>query len=140
MDHFQYYDGNLLGEGVPLMDIARDVGTPFYVYSNATLERHYNIFSQAFEGMDTLVCYSVKANSNIAVVRTLARLGAGADVVSGGELRRAIAAGIPANKIVFSGVGKTTQELSEALKLGILQINVESVPELEMLSQVALEL
>ena len=140
MDHFQYYDGNLLGEGVPLMDIARDVGTPFYVYSNATLERHYNIFSQAFEGMDTLVCYSVKANSNIAVVRTLARLGAGADVVSGCELRRAIAAGIPANKIVFSGVGKTTQELSEALKLGILQINVESVPELEMLSQVALEL
>ena len=134
MDHFQYYDGNLLGEGVPLMDIARDVGTPFYVYSNATLERHYNIFSQAFEGMDTLVCYSVKANSNIAVVRTLARLGAGADVVSGGELRRAIATGIPANKIVFSGVGKTTQELSEALKLGILQINVESVPELEMLS------
>ena len=140
MNHFHYRDGALLGEDVFLSDIARDVGTPFYVYSNATLEHHYNAFSQAFDGLDTMVCYSIKANSNIAVVRTLARLGAGADVVSGCELRRAIAAGIPANKIVFSGVGKTTQELSEALKLGILQINVESVPELEMLSQVALEL
>jgi diaminopimelate decarboxylase len=140
MDHFQYRDGMLLSEDVSLSDIAEDVGTPFYVYSNATLERHYNVFAQAFDGMDTMVCYSVKANSNIAVVRTLARLGAGADVVSGGELKRALAAGVPANKIVFSGVGKTTQELGDALKLGIMQINVESEPELEVLSQVALDL
>ena len=140
MDHFQYCDGVLLGEDVPLTDIAKEVGTPFYAYSSATLERHYKTFSKAFDGMDTMVCYSVKANSNIAVIRTLAHLGAGADVVSGGELRRAIAAGIPTNKIVFSGVGKTKQELCEALKLGIMQINVESEPELEMLSQVALEL
>ena len=140
MDHFQYSYGMLLSEDVSLSDIAEDVGTPFYVYSNATLERHYNAFAQAFDGMDTMVCYSVKANSNIAVVRTLARLGAGADVVSGGELKRALAAGVPANKIVFSGVGKTTQELGDALKLGIMQINVESEPELEVLSQVALDL
>jgi diaminopimelate decarboxylase len=140
MDHFQYCDGVLLGEDVSLSDVAEDVGTPFYVYSSATLERHYNSFSQAFDGMDTMVCYSVKANSNIAVVRTLARLGAGADVVSGGELKRALAAGIPANKIVFSGVGKTTQELRDALKVGIMQINVESEPELEALSDIAVDL
>ncbi len=140
MDHFQYSDGMLLSEDVSLSDIAEDVGTPFYVYSNATLERHYNAFAQAFDGLDTMVCYSVKANSNIAVVRTLARLGAGADVVSGGELKRALAAGVPANKIVFSGVGKTTQEIGDALKLGIMQINVESEPELEVLSQVAVDL
>jgi diaminopimelate decarboxylase len=140
MDHFQYCDGVLLGEGVSLSDIAEDVGTPFYAYSSATLERHYNTFSQAFNGMDTMVCYSVKANSNIAVVRTLARLGAGADVVSGGELKRALAAGIPAGKIVFSGVGKTTQELGDALKVGIMQINVESEPELEVLSEIAADL
>ena len=140
MDHFQYCDGVLLGEDVSLSDIAEDVGTPFYAYSNATLERHYNAFSQAFDGMDTMVCYSVKANSNIAVVRTLARLGAGADVVSGGELKRALEAGIPANKIVFSGVGKTRQELGDALKVGIMQINVESEPELEALSEIALNL
>jgi len=140
MDHFKYSDGKLLGEDVSIADIAEDVGTPFYAYSNATLERHYNVFSRAFDGMDTMVCYSVKANSNIAVVRTLARLGAGADVVSGGEMKRALAAGIPANKIVFSGVGKTTQELGDALKLGIMQINVESEPELEVLSRVAMNL
>jgi len=140
LDHFQYSDGMLLSEDVSLSDIAEDVGTPFYVYSNATLERHYNAFAQAFDGLDTMVCYSVKANSNIAVVRTLARLGAGADVVSGGELKRALAAGVPANKIVFSGVGKTTQEIGDALKLGIMQINVESEPELEVLSQVAVDL
>ena len=140
MDHFQYRDGVLLAEDVSLSDIAEDVGTPFYAYSNATLERHYNAFSQAFDGMDTLVCYSVKANSNIAVVRTLARLGAGADVVSGGELKRALAAGIPSDKIVFSGVGKTAQELGDALKAGVMQINVESEPELEALSEIAIDL
>ncbi len=137
MDHFQYRDGVLLAEDVSIKDIAEDVGTPFYAYSTATLERHYNAFTAAFEGMDTLVCYSVKANSNIAVVRTLARMGAGADVVSGGELKRALAAGVPAGKIVFSGVGKTRKELSDALKAGIMQINVESEPELEALSSVA---
>ena len=137
MDHFQYRDGILLAEDVAINDIAKDVGTPFYAYSDATLERHYKVFTDAFEGMDTLVCYSVKANSNIAVVRTLARLGAGADVVSGGELKRALAAGVPADKIVFSGVGKTAQELGDALKAGIMQINVESEPELETLSSIA---
>ncbi|MBC8268571.1 MAG: diaminopimelate decarboxylase [Rhodospirillaceae bacterium] len=137
MDHFQYRDGVLLAEGVSLEAIAEEVGTPFYAYSTATLERHYKVFAGAFDGMDTMVCYSVKANSNIAVVRTLARLGAGADVVSGGELKRALAAGIPADKIVFSGVGKTVRELTDALKAGIMQINVESEPELEALSTIA---
>lgn len=140
MDHFQYRDGALMAEDVSLEAIAEDVGTPFYSYSSATLERHYHAFTSAFEGMDTLVCYSVKANSNIAVVRTLALLGAGADVVSGGELKRALAAGVPADKIVFSGVGKTRRELTAALKAGIKQINVESEPELEALSAIAISL
>ncbi len=134
MDHFHYRDGALLAEYVPISDIAKEVGTPFYAYSTATLERHYSAFTGVFSDMDMLACYSVKANSNIAVVRTLARMGAGADVVSGGELKRALAAGVPASKIVFSGVGKTERELSAALKAGILQINVESEPELETLS------
>ena len=137
MDHFHYRDGILLAEDVSLSTIAEEVGTPFYAYSTATLERHYNAFSNSFEDMDTLVCYSVKTNSNIAVVRTLARLGAGADVVSGGELKRALAAGIRPDKIVFSGVGKTGRELADALKAGIMQINVESEPELEALSAIA---
>jgi diaminopimelate decarboxylase len=137
MDHFHYRDGVLLAEDVSLCTIAEEVGTPFYAYSTATLERHYNAFSNSFEGMDTLVCYSVKTNSNIAVIRTLARLGAGADVVSGGELKRALAAGIRPDKIVFSGVGKTGRELADALKAGIMQINVESEPELEALSAIA---
>ena len=137
MNHFQYRDGVLFAEDISLDAIAEEVGTPFYAYSDATLERHYKVFSGAFAGMDTLVCYSVKANSNIAVVRTLARLGAGADVVSGGELKRAIAAGVAADKIVFSGVGKTERELTDALKAGILQINVESEPELAALSAIA---
>jgi diaminopimelate decarboxylase len=140
MDHFQYRDGVLLAEDVSLNAIAEDVGTPFYAYSSATLERHYQAFSGAFEGIDTLVCYSVKANSNIAVIRTLARMGAGADVVSGGELKRALAAGVAADKIVFSGVGKTERELASALKAGILQINVESEPELETLNAIAISL
>lgn len=140
MDHFQYRDGVLMAEDVRLSDMAEDIGTPFYAYSSATLERHYKVFTDAMEGLDTLICYSVKANSNIAVVRTLARMGAGADVVSGGELKRALAAGIPPEKIVFSGVGKTRAELSQALNAGILQINVESEPELDTLSAVATEL
>jgi len=140
MDHFHYIDGRLSAEDVSLADMAEDVGTPFYAYSSATLERHYTAFANAFSDLDSLICFSVKANSNTAVIRTLGRLGAGADVVSGGELQRALSAGIPADKIVFSGVGKTSAELSQALQAGILQINVESEPELEALSRVAVEL
>ncbi|MCU0831328.1 MAG: diaminopimelate decarboxylase [Rhizobiaceae bacterium] len=134
MDHFQYRDGALHAEDVPLAEIAASVGTPFYCYSTATLERHYSVFKQSFAGLDTLVCYAMKANSNQAVIRTLARLGAGADVVSGGELKRALAAGIDPSKIMFSGVGKTTAEMDLALAAGIHCFNVESLPELEQLS------
>nr|WP_276315481.1 diaminopimelate decarboxylase [Mesorhizobium jarvisii] len=121
-------------EDVAIPDIAAQVGTPFYCYSTATLTRHYRVFAQAFAGLDALVCYAMKANSNQAVLRTLARLGAGADVVSEGELRRALAAGIPASKILFSGVGKTAREMDLALEAGILCFNVESEPELDLLS------
>jgi diaminopimelate decarboxylase len=134
MDHFHYINGQLCAEGVALADIATEVGTPFYCYSTATLERHFNVFSQSFQGLDTLVCYAMKANSNQAVLKTLAHLGAGADVVSGGELRRALAAGIPPHKIMFSGVGKTIAEMDFALSANIHCFNVESEPELEQLS------
>jgi diaminopimelate decarboxylase len=137
MHHFAYRDGVLCAEAVSLDMLAQKVGTPFYCYSTATLERHYQVFAGAFAGMDALVCYAMKANSNQAVIATLARLGAGADVVSGGELKRALAAGVPANKIMFSGIGKTADELSLALDEGILCINVESEPELELLSTIA---
>jgi len=140
MDHFTYRDGTLYAEDVPLPDIAAAVGTPAYVYSKATLERHYRVFDEAFAGLDTTICYAVKANSNIAVIRTLGRLGAGADVVSGGELSRALAAGVPAERVVFSGVGKSRAELAQALTAGVMEINVESDPELELLSQVASDL
>ncbi|MGF1639453.1 MAG: diaminopimelate decarboxylase [Rhodospirillales bacterium] len=136
MDHFLYRDGRLNAEEVPIERIAEAVGTPVYVYSTATLERHYRVFAAAFAGLDAAVCYAVKANGNIAVIRTLARLGAGADVVSGGELRAALAAGVPAQRIVFSGVGKTVDELAAALAAGVMQINVESEPELEALDRV----
>jgi diaminopimelate decarboxylase len=129
----------LHAEGVSLAALAETVGTPFYCYSTATLERHYRVFSEAFVGVDTLVCYAMKANSNQSVLRTLAKLGAGADVVSGGELKRARAAGIPPEKIVFSGVGKTEAELRQALAENILCINVESEPELALLSSLASE-
>ncbi|WP_027061750.1 diaminopimelate decarboxylase [Mesorhizobium loti] len=134
MNHFEYRDGVLHAEDVAIPDIAAQVGTPFYCYSTATLTRHYRVFAQAFAGLDTQVCYAMKANSNQAVLRTLAKLGAGADVVSEGELRRALAAGIPAGKILFSGVGKTAREMDFALEAGILCFNVESEPELELLS------
>jgi diaminopimelate decarboxylase len=134
VNHFQYIDGVLHAENVPVTEIAKAVGTPFYVYSTATLERHYKVFSKAFDGLDAMVCYAMKANSNQAVLKTLARLGAGADVVSGGELRRALAAGIPAERIVFSGVGKTVAEMDFALDAGIYCFNVESEPELEVLN------
>ena len=137
MHHFDYQNGVLHAEGVGLDRIAAEVGTPLYCYSTATLTRHYNVFADAFAGVDALVCYAMKANSNQAVISTLARLGAGADVVSGGELKRARAAGIPPEKIMFSGVGKTADELALALDEGILCINVESEPELALLSQIA---
>jgi diaminopimelate decarboxylase len=134
VNHFDYRDGVLHAEDVALPEIARAVGTPFYCYSTATLTRHFNVFRKAFEGLDSLVCYALKANSNQAVLTTLARLGAGADVVSEGELRRALAAGVPPEKILFSGVGKTAREMDFALAAGILCFNVESEPELELLS------
>jgi diaminopimelate decarboxylase len=137
MDHFHYLDGNLHAEDVPLADIARAVGTPVYVYSAATLRRHFRVFSEAFGALEPLVCFAVKANSNQAVLRTLALEGAGADVVSLGELTRALKAGIPADRIVFSGVGKTPEEMVAALNAGIKQFNVESEPELEALNAVA---
>ncbi|MBZ9906739.1 diaminopimelate decarboxylase [Mesorhizobium sp. BR115XR7A] len=140
MNHFDYRDGVLHAEDVAIPDIAAQVGTPFYCYSTATLTRHYRVFVQAFAGLDTLVCYAMKANSNQAVLRTLAKLGAGADVVSEGELRRALAAGVPAGRILFSGVGKTAREMDFALQAGILCFNVESEPELELLSARAVAL
>lgn len=135
--HFNYENGRLHCEGVDLNDIADNVGTPVYVYSTATLRRHAKVIASAFEGMDCLIAYSVKANGNLAVLKTLASEGCGADVVSGGELRRALAAGIPASKIVFSGVGKTREEMAFALEQGIHQFNVESGAELAVLSEVA---
>jgi diaminopimelate decarboxylase len=140
MRHFDYRHGVLHAEGVDIAAMAEAVGTPFYCYSTATLERHYRVFSEAFGDVKSLVCYAMKANSNQSVLRTLAKLGAGADVVSGGELKRALAAGIPPEKILFSGVGKTAAELRAALAENILCINVESEPELELLSAIATEM
>jgi diaminopimelate decarboxylase len=137
MDHFHYRAGELMAEDVPLARIAARVGTPFYCYSSATLERHYRVFVAALAGLNATVCYALKANSNRAVVATLARLGAGADVVSGGELALARAAGIPPARIVFSGVGKSVDELRQAVRAGVMQINVESEPELIALDRVA---
>ncbi|MEP2922027.1 diaminopimelate decarboxylase [Sulfitobacter sp.] len=140
MDHFLYRDGALFAEDVPVAEIAATVGTPFYVYSTATLLRHFRAFDEALAGMDHLVCYAMKANSNQAVLRTLAQAGAGMDVVSQGEYLRAKAAGVPGDRIVFSGVGKTAEEIRVALEGGIRQFNVESEPEMEVINAVALEL
>lgn len=140
MRHFEFQNGQMMAEDIPLQTIAETVGTPVYVYSAATLKRHYNVFEQAISSMDNLIAYSVKANSNLAVLSILAKLGAGADVVSGGELTRALTAGIPAQKIVFSGVGKTQDELRAALAADILQFNVESLPELYALNSIAKEM
>ncbi|TXM64368.1 diaminopimelate decarboxylase [Methylobacterium sp. WL69] len=137
MHHFHYRDGRLAAEDVDLTALADAVATPFYCYSTATLERHYRVFAQAFAGDDALVCYAMKANSNQAVLTTLARQGAGMDIVSEGELRRALAAGVDPQRIVFSGVGKTPDEMAAALKAGIYCFNVESEPELAVLSGVA---
>lgn len=140
MDHFLYRDGALYAEDVPISEIAAAVGTPFYVYSTATLLRHFKLFDDALEGTDHLVCYAMKAASNQAILKTLAQAGAGMDVVSGGEYMRAKAAGVPGDKIVFSGVGKTVGEIRTALTGGIRQFNVESEPEMEVINAIALEL
>src|SRR5437868_15540020 len=139
MNHFDYRNGVLHAEAVNLSSLADVVGTPFYCYSTATLQRHFRVFTEAFAGEKILVCYAMKANSNQSVLRTLAKLGAGADVVSGGELKRALAAGISPQKILFSGIGKTEAELRAALSADILCINIESEPELELLSRLAVE-
>ncbi len=140
MNHFSYRDGTLHAEDVALERIAEAVGTPFYCYATATIERHFRVFSEAFADNRALVCYAMKANSNQAVLKTLARLGAGMDVVSEGELRRARAAGVAGEKIIFSGVGKTRAEMALGLETGIRCFNVESEPELETLSEVAVSL
>ncbi len=137
MGAFAYRYGVLHAEFVSVNEVARAVGTPFYLYSTAALEAHYSAYAGAFAGQDAGVCYALKANSNLAVIRTFAKLGAGGDVVSVGEMKRALAGGIPPERIVFSGVGKTREELRAALEAGIHQINVESIPELEALSAVA---
>jgi diaminopimelate decarboxylase len=137
MNHFAYRSGVLHAEDVDIAALAEKVGTPFYCYSTATLERHYRVFEAALP-KGTLIAFSVKANGNLAVLRTLAKLGAGADVVSGGEMKKALAAGIPPERIVFSGVGKTRTEMQFGLNAGIHQFNVESEPELEVLNEVAL--
>ena len=140
MHHFHYREGRLQAEDVDLTGLAAEVGTPFYCYSSATLERHYRVFAEAFAGDDALVCFAMKANSNQAVLATLARRGAGMDIVSGGELHRALAAGVDPAKIVFSGVGKTRDEMVAALQAGIFCFNVESEPELAQLSETAVGL
>jgi diaminopimelate decarboxylase len=143
VNHFEYGPEGLACEGVPLAKIAAEVGTPVYVYSRATLERHFTVFRDALVAagvVDPLVAYAVKANSNVAVLKVLGDLGAGADTVSEGEVRRALAAGIPPERIVFSGVGKTRREIEFALRIGVAEINVESEPELNLVAQVAAEL
>ncbi|TAJ69862.1 MAG: diaminopimelate decarboxylase [Phenylobacterium sp.] len=140
MNHFELRDGELACEGVPLSRIAEAVGTPVYVYSSATLERHYTVLRDALTGAglkEPLIAFAVKANSNVAVLRTLANLGAGADVVSEGEVRRALAAGVPPERIVFSGVGKTEGEIAFAVETGVAEINIESEPELHLVNRVA---
>ncbi|MGB6441300.1 MAG: diaminopimelate decarboxylase, partial [Methyloceanibacter sp.] len=140
MHQFAYRQGLLHAEDVNLADLAAAVGTPFYCYSTATLERHYRVFADAFADLDVEVCYSVKANSNLGVLATLARAGAGMDVVSEGEIRRVLAVGVAPEKIAFSGVGKTKDEMVFALQHGIFAFNVESEPELRVLSETAIAL
>lgn len=140
VDHFLYRDGVLFAEDVAVAEIAASVKTPFYLYSTATLERHFRLFDEALDGLPHLVCYAMKAASNQAILKTLAGLGAGMDVVSGGEYARAVAAGVPGERIVFSGVGKTQDEIRAALQGGIRQFNVESEPEMRAISEVAVSL
>ncbi len=136
MNHFVYRDGSLHAEDVPIAQIARTVGTPFYVYSHATLERHFTVFDKAFARIPHMTCYSCKANTNIALLRLMARLGSGADIVSAGELRAALRASIPADRIVFSGVGKTEEEITFAAQSGIAMINMESAGEVRLAAAV----
>src|SRR5438445_2519213 len=140
MDHFTYKNAELHCESVPLRAVADAVGTPAYIYSRAALLESYGAYDRAFAGVPHVVCYAVKANSNLGVLATLARAGAGADIVSGGELFRALRAGVPPKKIIFSGVGKTREEMRDALKADILMFNVESRSELRVLDEVALEM
>jgi diaminopimelate decarboxylase len=140
MNHFSYQNGCLFCEEVNIQDIARDVGTPFYLYSHATIERHFRIFDAAFQNMDRLICYSAKANSNLAILRLLAKLGAGLDIVSGGELFKGLKAGFASDRIVYSGVGKRADEIDYALSKGILMFNVESFEELQLIDARAKEL
>ena len=140
MTAFTYRSGGLHAEAVSLAQVADAVGTPVYCYAGSALAEGYRAFAAAFADQNVGICYALKANSNLAVVGTLARLGAGADVVSEGEMRRALAAGVPPERIVFSGVGKTQAEMKAALTAGIFQLNVESLPELEALSAVAVDL
>lgn len=140
MDHFSYHNGRLFAEDVALEAIAEAVGTPVYIYATATLQRHYRVLADALAALSPTICYAVKANGNIGVIATLAREGAGADVVSGGELATALTAGVPASRIVFSGVGKTADEIAAALKAGVLQINAESEPEIALIDRVACRL
>ncbi|MFN3535193.1 MAG: diaminopimelate decarboxylase family protein, partial [Desulfatiglandales bacterium] len=137
MHYFQYRDGELYCEDVPLREIAKTFGTPTYVYSGSTLLRHFRVFEEAFGDIDHLTCYSVKANSNIAILNLLVREGSGLDIVSGGELYRALVAGCPGNKIVYSGVGKTAKEMRYAMESDILMFNVESSQEMDTLNEVA---
>lgn len=137
MHFFLYKDGELYCEEVPIREIAREVGTPFYLYSHRTLERHWRVFDEALKALPHLICYSVKANSNLAVIRTFVRLGAGVDVVSGGELFRALEAGARSHEVVFSGVGKTAEEIRYGLRSGVLMFNVESEGELELIEEIA---
>lgn len=137
MNYFEYKNGELYCEDVPIADMARKVGTPVYIYSYRTLERHFRVFDSAFKGIPHITCYSCKANSNIAILRVMGALGGGTDIVSGGELCRALQAGIPPGRIVFSGVGKTEEEIAAAMRAGILMINVESADELAAAQRVA---
>lgn len=140
MNHFEYRNGKLFAEEVSVTELAQEYGTPLYIYSTATFTRHFQAFDSAFEGLDHLTCYSVKANSNLSVLKMLAEQGAGMDVVSGGELYRALKAGVPAEKIVYSGVGKRASEIKQALEAGILMFNVESMAELVRINDVAEEM
>ncbi len=139
MHHFQYRDGELYAEDVKIADLAAEYGTPLYIYSAATLSRHFKAFDSAFDGLDHLTCYSVKANSNLCLLKHLKDMGAGMDIVSGGELYRALQAGVQPGRIVYSGVGKRPHEIKEALEAGILMFNVESTGELDLLNEIALQ-
>ena len=140
MDHFNYRDNILYAEEVPVAAVVREFGTPCFIYSRATLERHFNAYKQALSGIPSLICYAVKANSNLAVINVLARLGAGFDIVSGGELERVLMAGGSPDKIIFSGLGKTVVEIEKALSVGIHCFNVESMAELDRINEIAARL